>query len=393
MYIPPTPLFSPEIQRVITSLNRRTTAFSKPGEGYESVIAILKSYLERKSGTQYDPAAIRITPTNVQNELTANAKVAGIFYETDIVLTVPQASRILSDRRRFKRKFVANNTMKWQTPVIAYRFAVNDEHWKAQIRNVLANFSQNTCLRFIEGMAAEDYLIFNRGEGCYSSMGRLGGAQEISIGYGCEQDGIISHELGHTLGLWHEHSRPERDNYVTVYIQNALPGTQGQFQKLSSDESVDFDVPYDYGSVMHYTSTTFTKSSEKKTVVPQQTEYEHTIGSRVGASFLDYKALNKAYCSNVCRNNLPCHHGGYANPNSCDRCLCPTGLGGTYCEQVQHSNCGGELPMATYEWKNLSYSGSSIATGASQRLPETRFDSNSPTSISNVLQLARNLLR
>ncbi|VDM62501.1 unnamed protein product [Angiostrongylus costaricensis] len=265
-------------------------------------------------------------------------KVAGIFYETDIALTLLQASQILGNKRRFKRKIVTNTTMRWETPVIAYRFAVNDDHWEVQIRNVLAKFSQNTCLRFIENMDAEDYLIFNRGVGCYSPVGRLGGAQEISIGYGCELDGIIGHEVGHSLGLWHEHSRPERDNYVYVYVQNVLPGTQGQFQKLSRDESVDLGVPYDYGSVMHYASTTFTNSAGRKTIVPRQPEYEHTMGNRVDASFLDYKILNKAYCSNICPNNLPCQHGGYVNPNACDRCLCPTGLGGTYCEKVQYSS-------------------------------------------------------
>ncbi|ETN85645.1 thrombospondin type 1 domain protein [Necator americanus] len=66
-----------------------------------------------------------------------------------------------------------------------------------------------------------------------------------------------------------------------------------------------------------------------------------------------------AYCSGICRNNLPCQHGGYPHPNSCTKCICPTGLGGTYCDQVQASNCGTELPMAAASWNNLSYSGAS----------------------------------
>ncbi|PIO66221.1 astacin, partial [Teladorsagia circumcincta] len=125
--------------------------------------------------------------------------------------------------------------------------------WQSRIRAVMAKFSKNTCLRFVEN-SGSDYILFNRGEGCYSPVGRLGGAQEVSIGYGCETEGIISHEIGHSLGFYHEQSRPDRDNYVTVYPKNAVPGTEGQFDKLSPGESVNYGVPYDYGSVMHYSS-------------------------------------------------------------------------------------------------------------------------------------------
>ncbi|EYC18170.1 hypothetical protein Y032_0028g1714 [Ancylostoma ceylanicum] len=378
----PPPLFnSPEIQRVVTSLNTRTTAFSQPGQGYENVITILRGLMERKSkvayhlrkdlreasvepsglfedGKSHDPSKLNIPPTGLRNELSANHKVAGIMYEIDMALTVPQAARIANTGRR-KRKIIANMTMRWQSTTIPYRFAVNDEPWQNDIRAVLNKFSRNTCLRFVENAPGYDYLIFNRGEGCYSSVGRLGGAQEVSIGYGCETEGIISHEVGHSLGLWHEQARPERDRYVTINTENAVEGTEGQFDKMSSTDSEDFGLPYDYGSVMHYSSIAFAKNSMSKTVVPLQPHYEHTIGNRVEASFLDFKILNMAYCSNICTNTLPCQHGGYPDPNACHKCMCPSGLSGTYCDEVEPSSCGTELPMATTAWKNLSYSGAS----------------------------------
>lgn len=48
--------------------------------------------------------------------------------------------------------------------------------------------------------------------------------QIVSIGYGCEREGIVLHELMHTLGFFHTNSRPDRDAYVIVYTQNIKSG-------------------------------------------------------------------------------------------------------------------------------------------------------------------------
>ena len=75
-----------------------------------------------------------------------------------------------------------------------------------------------------------------------------GGLQLLSLGPGCVQHGVVVHELLHTLGLWHEQSRLDRDNiynlqylkyltylyrdqYVTVHWDNIQPGMEDQFAK------------------------------------------------------------------------------------------------------------------------------------------------------------------
>lgn len=59
---------------------------------------------------------------------------------------------------------------------------------------------------------------------CYSYIGRIGGRQTISIGFGCETKGTVIHEIFHALGREHEQNRPDRDGYVTINEANIQPG-------------------------------------------------------------------------------------------------------------------------------------------------------------------------
>ena len=70
----------------------------------------------------------------------------------------------------------------------------------------------------------------------------------------CFQLGIVSHEIGHAIGFHHEQSRPDRDDYVTIHLENVVSGAESNFNKYSWDQVTSEEVPYDIGSVMHYST-------------------------------------------------------------------------------------------------------------------------------------------
>jgi hypothetical protein len=67
------------------------------------------------------------------------------------------------------------------------------------------------------------------------------------------------HELGHQLGLQHEHQRPDRDDYINVYLNNIPDEWEYAFKKLSSVSNKTYGA-FDFSSVMIYWSTAFANS-------------------------------------------------------------------------------------------------------------------------------------
>ena len=68
-----------------------------------------------------------------------------------------------------------------------------------------------------------DYFVFVTS--CWSSVGRQGGCQYISLGGRCNSHrGTILHEIMHALGFHHEQTRPDRDDYVIINWGNIEEG-------------------------------------------------------------------------------------------------------------------------------------------------------------------------
>lgn len=103
-----------------------------------------------------------------------------------------------------------------------------DSAQKALIMEAMNDYHQYTCIRFIPYKGEEsDYIRLTAGNtGCWSSVGRIGGRQDINLQVpGCVTlKGTIIHELMHAVGFLHEQSRFERDQYIHINWQNIKKG-------------------------------------------------------------------------------------------------------------------------------------------------------------------------
>lgn len=67
----------------------------------------------------------------------------------------------------------------------------------------------------------------------------------------------LAHEWGHVLGLTHEHQRPDRDQYVSFppgFLEGLGPLRARDYAVAASEPPPDNLGPYDYASLMHYSS-------------------------------------------------------------------------------------------------------------------------------------------
>lgn len=136
--------------------------------------------------------------------------------------------------------------------------------------------------------AADDYVLFtpDNEQRCSSFVGRQGGVQQVRLSTRCSTMNIV-HELGHTIGLWHEQSRLDRDGYVRIIWENINEKYWYNFNQHITDGR-DYDE-YDYQSIMHYSAYAFSKNQEK-TIIPIQHNVE--IGQRRFLSSKDIAAVN-----------------------------------------------------------------------------------------------------
>ncbi|XP_064618038.1 tolloid-like protein 1 isoform X2 [Liolophura sinensis] len=243
---------------------------------------------------------------------------------------------------RGKRAATARKERLWDYAVIPYDIESNftgDD--KTLFKLAMRHWENFTCVTFIEKRPEDqNYIVFTQKPcGCCSFVGKRGnGAQAISIGKNCDKFGIVVHELGHVIGFWHEHTRPDRDEHVQIIYKNIMPGQEYNFNELTKDEVNSLGEDYDYGSIMHYARNTFARLRYLDTILPKRKSGTLTrpeIGQRVRLSPGDIRQANKLYSCPSCGRTLQEPSGSFSySPEGKSDSICQWRISATHGEKI-----------------------------------------------------------
>jgi hypothetical protein len=143
---------------------------------------------------------------------------------------------------------IYNNIKFWWRGVVPYTIDPKIPSWqRTYIFEAIRHIMVNTNVTFVARTNQPNWVNFRPSDECSAVVGRRGGYQYINLATYCDK-GTIIHEIGHALGLAHEHSRTDRNTYIYMDCSSVDCTSLRSWGKFVGD----LYGPYDYRSVMHY---------------------------------------------------------------------------------------------------------------------------------------------
>lgn len=256
-------------------------------------------------------AADPIWQSDFETSLPATGSSLGFNYDIVQGLAVLEGDILLGKvdvegnlQRKFQSRGVGLTSLfnRWPDGKIIYEaptLADNSLVQVARIAEAIEHWTENSRLEFIERTSANaaqypNYIKFTDSNGCGSFVGMQGGEQGVFLSDNCSVGSVV-HEIGHAIGLFHEHTRTDRDSFITVDFNEISDSAENNFNRI--DIGADTYGEYDYGSIMHYGTHFFSQSGNPTIIVHDANAPE--IGQREALSDIDISSTNAMYATDL----------------------------------------------------------------------------------------------
>lgn len=236
------------------------------------------------------------TAANVENlrkgqlggqEITYERKNGLNFFEGDMVLSDQQLTEGGASNRG------GATYSRWPNRTIYYTIAGNMGSINVnKINTAVSEYNSKTNARWVQRTNQSNYVEFifgsSNGSDGWAHIGYQGGKQTISLDQYISVGSVI-HEMGHTVGLYHEHSRQDRDQYVSIQWNNIQDGQGYNFNKYNSGTDIG---PFNINSVMMYWPTSYSKNGLPTIKRADNTNFTY---NRTGFTMGDINTINAMY--------------------------------------------------------------------------------------------------
>jgi hypothetical protein len=294
-------------QSATTTITQQATAINENPKRLNLSSATLKNEFSALGQGDYSIVSLKLPGSDKVSDYYVKKSGSKLILNGDIIVGDFSIQSTMSYTKDDEtHTFGKDDLYRWPNgtvPVVLENSVFDGNNYNV-IKSALDYFNFNTGIIFKERGGEKDYLVIKcvpddaTGKAGSSAVGRQrNGNNILELIKGKFTMGTVLHELMHTLGVLHEQSREDRDNFVEIKWDNIKESAKHDFQ---IEDNATVRSAYDYCSVMEYPSqSSFAIDPAKPTIVCKTngmiTDCPACMGNRVALTKMDLDGLDKLY--------------------------------------------------------------------------------------------------